>query len=487
MGYVASSVQDNLFFFNNSVSVVYRALMERLYFVKGAAKDEFVPCPRPTRSFHDFDYFSKLLKQKLPALPPVWTIDQFIGSYTGPKAKRYASAAVQLARTGVRRSYGYLKTFIKGEFYNGTAKDNPCPRLIQPRSVQYNILIGRFLRPMEKLLYKAVDRIFGHHVVLKCDTPWQRASTILRYWGEFRDPVYVGFDASRFDQHTSPEALAWEHSVYTSICRDPEFAEYLSWQIENVGYANTPDGTLRYTVSGCRMSGDMNTALGNVLIMCALCHRYLESTGIKYRFIDDGDDCGVICERSDMASLDGLPAHHLAYGYEMTVEAPAYRPEDIEFCQSRPINCGGGNWIMVRNIHKAIAQDALLIDKYGWGEIQNVLAATGVCGLALYNDMPVLHEFYSMLARCETDAQQVERMVMLHKAGPRTWRSFSNPRKFDICEATARASLYYAFGIMPDMQAALEQEYRAQNLCPTSTKLKRHTNSASSRISYYLN
>lgn len=487
MGYVCSSIQDNLFFFNNSLSVVYRALMERLYFVKGLGGDEFVPCPKPTRPYSDLNYFSKSLKRRLPALPPVWSVEQFVDSYTGQKAKRYASAAALLARTGVRRSYGYLKTFIKGEFYNGTAKKNPCPRLIQPRSAAYNIMIGRYLRPMEKLLYKAVDRIFGHHVVLKCDTPWERASVIAKYWGEFNEPVFVGFDASRFDQHTSPEALAWEHSIYTSINNDPDFAEYLSWQIDNVGYANTPDGTIQYSVKGCRMSGDMNTALGNVLIMCALCHKYLSTTGIKYRFIDDGDDCGVICEKADVSALDGLPDHHLAYGYEMTVEAPAYRLEHVEFCQSKPVNFGNGNWMMVRNLHKAIAQDALLIDKYDWVEVQNVLAATGVCGLALYNDVPVLHEFYSMLARCETDAKQVEHMLNQHKTGPRTWRSFSNPRKFQVCEATARASLYYAFGILPDMQIELEREFRAQNLCKNLENLTKITNSAQERIAYFRN
>lgn len=487
MGYASSVIQDNIFFFNNSMSVMYRALMERLYYVKSKNRggEEFVLCPQPTHSFDDLNYFKSAIKHHLPCLPPVWSTEQFVDSYSGPKHKRYAAAAVILGRTGPRRSYGYPKTFIKGEFYNGTAKQNPCPRLIQPRDAVYNILIGRYVRPMEKCIYKSIDRIFGHHVVLKCDTPWQRANAIHSYWSEFSDPCFVGFDASRFDQHTSAAALEWEHSVYLNIHNDPEFREYLSWQVNNVGYANTPDGTIMYETKGCRMSGDMNTALGNVIIMCGLCHKYLKSLGIKFRFIDDGDDCGVFLERADLHTLQQLPEHHLQYGYEMTVEKPVYELEQVEFCQSRPVNCGDGNWMMVRNVHKALAHDALMIDKHDWVEVQNVLAATGICGLALYNNMPVLGEFYGMLSRCGTDKKQVDHMLNIHKTGPQTWRFHANPRGFDVDETVARVSIYRAFGILPDVQIALENEYRAQRLSNTPIH-SRQSNFAEDNISYYL-
>lgn len=482
-GYVRECVGSNIFFYNNSISVLYRALMERLYYVKSAG-GEFVPCPRPTRSFTDFAYFTNLLVHRLPSLPPVWTAEQFVESYAGSKKKRYACALAHLTLTGVKRSYGYLKTFIKGEFYDATSKANPCPRLIQPRAPEYNVLIGRYLRPAEKLIYKAIDRIFGHHVVLKCDAPWKRAAVISQYWGEFRDPVFVGFDASRFDQHTSREALEWEHGVYNRIFQCPELAEYLTWQVDNVGYANAHDGAIRYKVDGCRMSGDMNTALGNVLIMCALSHRFLESLGVKYRFIDDGDDCGVFIEREHLPLLDALPEHHLAYGYEMTVEEPAYILEHVEFCQSRCVDCGDGNYMMVRNVHKAIKQDAVAIDKFDWAELQDVLAATGVCGLALYEGMPVLAEFYRMLSRA-SDSKAVQRLVSEHRYGARTWRSVEGCRGFAIDETVARVSLFRAFGILPDLQVAMEDEFRAQSLGTDKHIHASHNNTASERIQYY--
>jgi hypothetical protein len=123
----------------------------------------------------------------------------------------------------------------------------------------YNVLIGRYLKPAEKCIYKAIDRVFGHHVVLKCDNMWKRAATIKQYWGQFRKPCFVGLDASRFDQHVSSEALEFEHSLYNMLFKSEELAEYLKWQVNNVGFANMADGTIKYTVDGVRGSGDMNS------------------------------------------------------------------------------------------------------------------------------------------------------------------------------------------------------------------------------------
>jgi len=297
--------------------------------------------------------------------------------------------------------------------------------------------------------------------------------------------VFVGFDA-RFDQHTSAAALEWEHAIYNMIFGCAKLAEYLTWQVNNIGYATTSDGNIRYKVKGCRMSGDMNTALGNVLIMCALTHKFLQSLGVKYRFIDDGDDCGVFIEREHLHLLDALPQHHLHYGYEMTVEAPAFDLEQVEFCPSKPIDCGGGNYMMVRNVHKAIKQDAIAIEKFDWAELQDVLAATGVCGLALYEGMPILGEFYRMLANAPADDKKVQRIVHEHRYGPRTWRSVEGARGFAIDETVARVSLFRAFGILPDMQVAMECEFRAQSLATTTQIQNPHHNTAVERIQYYL-
>lgn len=482
-GFVRGVVGDNVFFYNNSLSVGMRALTERLYYVKG--RDGFVPCPRPTACFSTLSKFLKSVVRNLPEQPPVWTAEMFVQSYSGPKFKSYSNALVNLTRRGVRRQLGYWKTFIKAELYNATSKANPCPRLIQPRSTEYNILIGRYLKPAEKLIYKAIDAVFGHHVVMKCDNPWQRARTICKYWSEFKQPVFVGLDASRFDQHVSAQALEFEHELYNTIFRDKELEKYLRWQINNIGYANFSDGTLKYTVQGVRGSGDMNTALGNVFLMCAITHHYLAELGVPYRFINDGDDCGVFLEREHLSLLDSLPDHHLGYGFEMEVESPVFELEHVEFCQSRPIHLGNNNWMMVRNIHKAINNDWLNVNALDYGSLNDRLAATGRCGLALYADFPVLGAMYERMASVTHDKDVVDRLLASHFSGVgRTWRMFaSQHRAYPVVEPVARASLYKAFGLLPDYQEQLEQEFRAFIL-PQSDKVNFY-NDPKARVQYY--
>jgi hypothetical protein len=460
-GYFPTCVQENIFFYNNNMSVVLRALTERLYYVK--SKDGFVPCPKPTVSFHTLKYFLKAVKRSLPEFPSVWTNDEFVQSYTGSKRRRYEAANANLARRGLKRQDGYLGTFIKCENYNGTTKCDPCPRLIQPRSAEYNISVGRYLRPAEKLIYKAIDRVFGHHVVLKCDNMVGRADQIVKNWEEFENPCFVGLDASRFDQHVSKEALEFEHSLYNMLFKSDELAQLLTWQVHQKGFANCPDGAVMYTVEGCRASGDMNTALGNVLIMCALCHNYLKTLGVHWRFINDGDDCGIFIERKHLELLSGLPAHHLAYGFEMEVEPPVFELEHIEFCQCHPVHLSADHWMMVRNVKKAMAHDWISLNTKNFATTHETLVATARCGLALYADVPILGEMYLAMSRFPVRENIIKRLLQEEHSGlGRTWRMFaSSHRAYPVDETIARVSMYKAFGILPDDQAVLESHFRA--------------------------
>ncbi len=105
------------------------------------------------------------------------------------------------------------------------------------------------------------------------------AKVLREKWDMFPNPVAIGLDASRFDQHVSVPALEFEHSVYLSCFKQKKhrerLAKLLKLQLENhcTGYAE--DGVIKYTTTGTRMSGDMNTSLGNCVLMCSLIHSYL--------------------------------------------------------------------------------------------------------------------------------------------------------------------------------------------------------------------
>lgn len=218
------------------------------------------------------------------------------------------------------------------------------------------------------------------------------------------------------------------------------------------------DGDVTYEVDGCRASGDMNTALGNVYLMCAITHHFLKDLPCKWRFINDGDDCGIFIEQEDIHYLDALPEHHLKFGFEMEVEEPAFTLEQVEFCQCRPVQLNEHEWMMVRNIHKAIKHDWICITSRDWCTTEEILVATSCSGIALYGDVPVLGCMYNAMSRFTHREDRVGRLVETREG----WRRhLTGHREFPVDETIARVSIYKAFGILPDEQVHLENTYRA--------------------------
>lgn len=456
--------------------------MERLYYVKDGSGG-FKECPEPApQAFGNIRGIARKLGFMVRSSASRMDGDQFISHYTGARKSRYEAAAKVMELRELRRRDGYTGVFIKAEMYNATNKVNPCTRLIQPRRPEYLYELGRYTKAIEKRVYKAIDKLFGHAVVLKCDNPVQRAKKIFNHWSEFAEPVFLGFDASRFDQHVSEDALRFEHLVYMTAFKGDRYLEkLLSWQRHNIGYGRTKEGYVRFEKRGARMSGDPNTALGNVIIMSALCYEFLEGLGIKYRFIDDGDDCGVFIERKDMERVQELPAHHLSYGFEMDVEEPAYKIEHVEFCQCRPVDTGNG-WVMVRNVHKALAQDTLHIDK-NWATLDQLRTAIGICGSALNKGIPVVGTMYeSMIGPMD---KKVERLID-ERSGDFYNCTGSNSCVIpEVVEGVVRASLYEAFGLLPDLQVAFEKDLRGTG--SNQIKLRLLTNPKSKHFEYIAN
>jgi len=454
--------------------------MERLYYVKDG-RGGFKECPLPApRAFENLRKTARKLGYAIRTSASRMTKEQFLAKYAGAKRARYAAAAEVLEKRQLKRSDGFTGAFIKAEFYNASAKSNPCTRLIQPRRPEYLYELGRYIKPIEKRVYKEIDKLFGHHAVLKCDNPVKRADTISEHWGQFADPVFLGFDASRFDQHVSVEALELEHLVYsTAYGGDTLLQQLLEWQVHNVGYGRTKEGFVRFVKHGGRMSGDPNTALGNVIIMSLVCYHFLEGLNIPYRFIDDGDDCGVFVDRKHMHLVQALPEHHINYGFEMDVEPPAYTLEQVEFCQCRPVNTGNG-YVMIRNPHKALNQDTLHIDKQ-FATLSQQRTAIGICGLALNLDIPVVGALYASMIG--TRDKVVERLID------------ERPGDFFNCvgstsavipvveEAVCRASFYLAFGVLPDHQVAIEAELRGAGF-NHETKLQILSNELNKTFTY---
>lgn len=460
---------------NNSATNIRRAILERVYFVE---KDGIlVPPPQPIPgAFQRLRGFKHALLGRMSPTTPV-SREAFVGMYSGRRRTIYGNAAASLSVRPLEAKDAYLSSFVKCEKVNLSAKSDPAPRIIQPRNPRYNVEVGRYLKPLEHHLYRATAEVCGGPTVMKGYNAEEVGGHIATMWSEFRAPVAVGLDASRFDQHVSVDALSWEHSVYLALFRGDDKAYLrllLSQQLENVGFARSSDGGYKYKVKGRRMSGDMNTALGNCLLMCAMVHSYCSSKGIRYRLANNGDDCTVIMERADLAAfLSGLREWFCDMGFTMKVEEPVFELEEIEFCQAHPV-CVDGKWRMVRNPHTSMSKDChTVFDMSVVSSARKYLGAIGECGLALASGVPVLQEFYKGMMKA-SDGDSVRNALQL-ECGMMMLSARMAAVEAPVA-ATTRLSFYKAFGITPDHQVALE-DYHASFLIAVGAVARRENTS----------
>jgi hypothetical protein len=435
-----------------------RAITERVFFIKGPDGD-YIPTPKPQKDIFStrLSKFRGLLLHYMPSTATKLTEKQFLANYDGRKRGVYERAARVAKSKPFDRREAVIVSFVKVEKTDFTEKDK-VPRVISPRSPVFNFRLGLYTKGIEHDIYRSIDNLFNGvgRVVAKGMNMQERGLTIEAKWSSFADPIAVGLDASRFDQHVSVDALKFEHSVYLGAYRgDKHLRDLLTCQLRARAISNTSDGArIRYEYEGTRASGDMNTALGNVLLMCGMMYSYFETLGFRVEFMNDGDDCVVIMERRNQEEfLKDVKNFFLELGFTMKVEDVVDELEMIEFCQAKPVWTTEG-YRMVRDPKIAIPKDGSSFkritckDEYNY--YRGMIAS---CGLALAGDLPIYHTFYRSLAagvelvdapcdRSDWSGVHYLALRMKHKDATVDWRS--------------RVSFWRAFGITPDRQRALE-------------------------------
>jgi len=368
---------------------------------------------------------------------------------------------------GIRKSDAGIKMFVKDERipYNAN-KPKPDPRAIQFRGAKYCVALGRYLKPLEHVIYelKGDGKILPNtRVIGKGLSLGGRAMLAKRKWDGFKDPVVVSLDAARFDKHCDKDLLRIEHEFYTTMMPFEEFCELLAMQLDNRG--RTSEGLL-YRAIGKRMSGDMNTALGNcvlmVLMVAAFARKFIRN---HWDLLDDGDDCLLFIEREDLEMVKReVFAHFLSYGHKIKVENVAYHFEHIVWCQSSPINYSGLGWKFVRNPWK-VMMGALGGTK--WTTMPRWLRAAmintiGSAELVLNLGVPVLQAFALALMRNSgtdtiLDERYADVLSLRVKRELQTMHS-TMMRRYEPASITdeARISFYKAFGVPPAEQEWME-------------------------------
>jgi hypothetical protein len=445
--------------FSDCATNMLTALRERVFYhvVQGVASAPHVPQREVVQNILT-GFMRKVRRAAFVSIPvPVL---EYPACYTGSRRALYERAAQKVSERGWSKGWSVLKTFIKHEKIEATPGKRLVPRVIQPRAPEYNVVVGRYLRHLEHPIYRIIDSICGGPTVMKGYNAFEVGGHMAAAWGEFRKPVGIGLDASRFDQHISRPILEWEHSVYALFYKGEDRAEIaraLQCQLVNTGFASTPDGTYRYQREGCRASGDMNTALGNCLVMCAMVYAYMHSIHVaKWRLLNNGDDCVVIVEDGDLPKFASLPTFFGSLGFIMTVEEPVRVLEQVEFCQTHPV-WDGVAWRMVRNVRTAISKDSTMLqsfrDDVEYAHYRYVVAQGG---LSLCCGIPMMQQYYETFGRGSCAGTMRDQRIL--ESGFLRLAHGLQAKQLPISD-DARVSFWRAFGFTPSEQLAWEDTF----------------------------
>jgi hypothetical protein len=384
-----------------------------------------------------------------------------VDTFKDRRHKRYLRALETLKLRSFTPADAKVSAFVKSEKFNPADKVNPNPRMIQCRNPRYNILLGQYLRPMERRIYGLLSKR-GHRCIAKGLNSFERARLIQEKWACFDEPVCFSLDASRWDKHITAEVLKVEHSVYTWMNSDPFLATLLKFQLGN----NCSTRDLVEWFADTRMSGDLNTALGNCLLMCIMIHAVMRLLGIDFEILDDGDDCLLFCDSKHANVLRSrLPSLFLQFGQELKLENEAYSLEDVVFCQSKVITTPDGPR-MVRNWRKVLSHGTSGTQHWNApSAVPGMLNAVGHCELALNAGIPIIQPWaISLIAMsggrrlrdgCAVDAGLKIRTAVDLGAGDRFDEVVYHSAPKPIAMST-RLSFERAFGDSPAEQVAYE-------------------------------
>lgn len=448
----------NLGVYNNCVDTVERAFTERYFMCQ--TPEGFRPAlPVSPRRFDDDLLLSEFRAWTLAFTPklPVMTYQQTVDLFPASKRKVYEEAWESLSRKGpVCARDAHLTSFVKFEKQDIVK----APRVINPRSARFNLEVARFLKHLEHLLFKSMHKAFGllwpdgharsKATVFKGMDADQSAACLRDKWEAFSDPVAIGLDARKFDMHVSTAALKYEHSFYNLYWKNPFLRWLLRKQLYNKGKARCKDGTVEFEMRGTRTSGDINTSLGNCILMCSMVWAFCSEHHVRCELANNGDDCVLIVERSDLHKLDLIKEHFVSLGFDVVLEEPVYEFEKIEFCQTHPVKLSTG-WRMVRNPFTCFRKDTMCLRPMANdGTFRKWLGAVASAGTSLCAGVPVLENFYKCLGRRGIESTKFGDLI-----SPYRFARTSSVRA-TLCDE-ARVSFAIAYDITPSEQVLMEE------------------------------
>ncbi len=409
---------------------------------------------------------------------------EYADVYPGQKRQIYLQAARSLEEHDLKRSDSDIKGFIKFEKDIRSSKPDRIPRVISPPGPRYRLETGRYVRPAEKVLYKAIERVFGFPVISKGRNYEEVGSIIAEHWDSFPDPRAVDMDVSKMDKNTT-WGVPFTNTLITSLFDKEDkdvLTQWLSWQENYKATISCREGLINYRSNMSLASGQVNTSLVGVSQVLALVWTFNKKHGLKLKVINSGDDFTLIGTQSDISfASKNLPLYFEKWGFDLETGSIVSRIENIEFCQTHPVKIGGV-WTMVRDPKVVAMKDACSL--YPLDSEKEVFAhmnSVGKGGLASFGGVPILQSFYTALER-ESDRTKRESNLTkrqsrrwdkaaydkakLKEDGSLKWFGDGMNRSLKRIQAEDRLGFYAAFDITPPYQEAIETYYDGWRYTP---------------------
>jgi len=214
-----------------------------------------------------------------------------------------------------------------------------------------------------------------------------------------------------------------------------------------------------------------------------LARTLLDDLAVNGTVFCDGDDVLLFVDKAAIPTLSQLESWYLQWGFRMKVEAPAFEPEQVEFCQAKPV-CVDGAWTLVRNVFKALNTDGFIHQQLTEAQRMTHIRAVGLCGLSMAAGVPILQEFYSSLVKSgKTGKFDLDQLGGKWHQMKIQVRSGHLAKARPISDST-RVSFMHAFGVIPSDQVIWEEMLRADFSRPANDiRCLRHDRSFNCSIS----
>nr|QTJ63706.1 RNA-dependent RNA polymerase [Dipteran tombus-related virus] len=254
--------------------------------------------------------------------PMPWDRERYIQSMgDAGKIKQYSNTNETHNKLG--RVKTHLNTFTKIE-KTKTSTYKP-PRLIQPRHQSFNIEYGRFIKPLEIALTKHHT---NKHNFGKGNYD-EIASRIDKLRKRYR--YYTEGDHKTFDAHVTVEHLKLTHRFYQKCYNNFPGINKLARKTLN-NYCVTNYG-MKIKIHGTRMSGDVDTSIGNSLINLAILRECIARLNIKGDAIVNGDDFILFTNKPIPNKI--MTAMLRQYNMETEMAPSTTNIHTVEFCRTK--------------------------------------------------------------------------------------------------------------------------------------------------------